>query len=153
TLQAAQTLSVTPNTLTFSYTTGLAVPPAQTFQVASSGSQTPITVAAQAASGGTWLSASSSSATAPATVTVSVAPHNLSAGNYTGTVTISSAKVQTPQTVTVNLSVVAIPPPNATAIVNAASFAPGSVAPGEVITLGGTGLGPTTLAGPVVTGD
>ena len=40
-----------------------------------------------------------------------------------------------------------IPPPAITAVVNAASFQSGPVSPGEIVTIGGIGLGPSTLAG------
>jgi uncharacterized protein (TIGR03437 family) len=51
---------------------------------------------------------------------------------------------------TVNLKVTATKRPQVATVVNAASFQPGPVAPGEVITIGGTGLGPTTPAGMLV---
>jgi uncharacterized protein (TIGR03437 family) len=48
-----------------------------------------------------------------------------------------------PQIVTISQAGVAAPVPQLTAVVNAASYAGGGIAPGEVVALGGTGLGPT----------
>jgi uncharacterized protein (TIGR03437 family) len=45
------------------------------------------------------------------------------------------------------IPVVVITQPAITRVVNAASFADGPVAPGEIVTLGGPNLGPATLAG------
>jgi uncharacterized protein (TIGR03437 family) len=44
------------------------------------------------------------------------------------------------------------PAVSVSAVVNAASYNAASVSPGLIVTLGGTGLGPDTLAGPVVQG-
>jgi len=48
------------------------------------------------------------------------------------------------QTFTISQAGAAAPVPVLTAVVNAASYASGPVAPGEVVALGGTGLGPAT---------
>jgi uncharacterized protein (TIGR03437 family) len=50
--------------------------------------------------------------------------------------------------VTINqLAASTTPPPSITALVNAASFRSGPIAPGEVVTIGGAGLGPSTPRG------
>ena len=144
TVQASQTLAVTPTSLTYTYYTGQTVP-AQNLQVTSSGGSIPISVAVQTSSGGNWLSAPSGGTT-PGAIAVSVSPQSLAAGTYNGTVTVSSPNAQQSVTVSVTLTVQIAPTPVPTNIVNAATFAPGAVAPGEFITLGGTGLGPDTLA-------
>ncbi len=57
-----------------------------------------------------WLSASLSSKVAPATLTVSLASSNLAKGTYTATVpVISGAAINSPQSVTVTLTVVDTP--------------------------------------------
>lgn len=148
-----QTLSVTPATLNFSYSIGASAPSAQTVQVAASGT-TPAPFSAAIAttpSGGTWLQVSPASGTTPATLSVTVSPTGLAAGNYTGTVTISSTSSLNPVTVTVTLAVSTIPTPVIAAIGNAASYATGAVAPGENIVIFGTGIGPATLAGGTLT--
>jgi len=148
-----QTLSVTPATLNFSYSVGASAPSAQTVQVAASGT-TPAPFSAAIAttpSGGAWLQVSPASGTTPATLSVTVSPTGLAAGNYTGTVTISSTSSLNPVTVTVTLAVSTIPTPVIAAIGNAASYATGAVAPGENIVIFGTGIGPATLAGGTLT--
>ena len=47
-----------------------------------------------------------------------------------------------PQTFTLTQQGVASPPVQLTAVVNAASYAPGAVSPGEIVALGGTNMGP-----------
>ena len=49
-----------------------------------------------------------------------------------------------PQVFTVSQAAVATPGPQLTGVLNAGSFSAGAIAPGEVITLFGTGLGPTS---------
>jgi uncharacterized protein (TIGR03437 family) len=82
-------------------------------------------------------------------LTLSINPQGLTAAsNLTGTVTVSSPAAATPATITVNLSVLVVPKPAPTILVNAATFAAAtSVSPGEIVTFGGTNLGPTTGAG------
>lgn len=83
-----------------------------------------------------------------------MSPSSLNAGAYSGTITISSTNASnSPQTVNVTLTVTAAPKPLPVlaAVVNAASYFPGALAPGEIVTLGGTNVGPTTPAGLHVT--
>jgi uncharacterized protein (TIGR03437 family) len=68
----------------------------------------------------------------------------LSIGVHSGTITvtgINGASGLVVINVTLNVSA---PLPTITAVVNAASYASGSISPGEVITLGGTNLGPAS---------
>jgi uncharacterized protein (TIGR03437 family) len=51
------------------------------------------------------------------------------------------------QVFTISQQAAASPVPQLTAVANAASYASGPIAPGEVVALGGTGLGPTTGIG------
>lgn len=150
---AAQTLTLSSTTLSFNYTIGVTPTPlTQTVGLTSSGS-TPFT--ASATSTGNWLSVTPGSGTATSTsttLTVSVNPTGLTAGNYTGTVTIASPTSLTPLTLTVNLAVAAVPPPVLQAIKNSASYATGAVAPGELVIIVGTNLGPTPLAFGAVAG-
>jgi uncharacterized protein (TIGR03437 family) len=140
TVSAPLSLTVSPTTLSFAYTSGLTVPAAQTVSVTSPGGVAALTATAQMANGSGWLTVSPSSANTPASFSVAVTPQNLAAGTYTGAVTISSPTSTSPVTIAVTLTVQTIPPPNATAIVNSASFVSGAVAPGEIITIGGTGM-------------
>jgi uncharacterized protein (TIGR03437 family) len=152
TVIASQTFTVSPTSLSFSYTITLTTPQAQTFQLTSSGSAAPFTVTVP--SSASWLQVSPTSGNTPATLSVSVNTQSVAAGNYTATITINSPSSTTAAaaTVTVNLTVtqIAVKP---VAITNAASYAAGAVSPGENIVLFGTGLGPSTLTyGTLTTG-
>lgn len=145
TVLAPQTLSVTPSgTLAFAYTLGTAAPQAQQLQLTSSGSST-FTATAKTTDGGNWLAVSPASGnvgTTPTPLGVSVSPSSLAAGNYTGTITIASPASTTPLTVNVTLAVTAVPAPTIAGIRNAASGVLGAIAPGEMIAIYGTGIGP-----------
>jgi uncharacterized protein (TIGR03437 family) len=79
-------------------------------------------------------------------VSVSIDGTGLAAGTYNGTVTVAATGGATGSTtVAVTLTVTA-PTPTISKITNGASFATGNIAPGEVITLFGTDLGPGTPA-------
>ncbi len=145
TVGPAQTISVNNSTLAFTYAMGSSTLPAnQTLNVTSTGGPVSFNVAAATTSCGNFLTASPKSGTTPATITVGVDVTNLSQGTCKGTVTISAPGIQ-PQVVNVTLTVGAAPVPALTAVVNAASFSPGAVAPGEIVTIFGTNIGPTTL--------
>ena len=78
-------------------------------------------------------------------LSVSVSPIGLSPGAYSGSITITpSDPTVTPLTIPVALSVTSAAP-SVSGAANAASYAPGPVAPGEIVTIFGTGLGPSTL--------
>lgn len=87
-----------------------------------------------------WISFSSSLTT----LTVSVNPGGLSAMTYTGTIAVTApGSSNSPQTITVNLIVTAAASSIVvTSVANAASGAGGAIAPGELVTIKGTGLGP-----------
>ena len=57
------------------------------------------------------------------------------------------------QSVTISQDAAAAAEPQVTAVANAASYAAGPIAPGEVVALGGTGLGPTTGVGAQLAAD
>lgn len=144
-------LAVSVGNVPFTFQTGGAVPQAQAVQVTSSGDPIPFSVTTATTSGGSWLFVSSNSATTPATLNLSVNPAGLAGGNYSGTITLSSqGAANSPVTINVTLAVSQVTVPVVTAVTNAASFQPSSVSPGLLVTLFGTGLGPTQLAGPVV---
>jgi uncharacterized protein (TIGR03437 family) len=140
TVNSPLVLGASPASLTFAYTTGLAVPAAQNLAITSPGGSAAFTTAVAMTSGTGWLSATPTNGTAPSNVSVSVTPQNLAAGTYNGTVTITSPSAANPVTVNVTLTVQAIPPPVSSNIVNSASFAAGPIAPGEIITIGGSGM-------------
>ena len=102
-------LTVSPATLSFAYTTGGTAPAAKTVAVGSSSSTAlAYTVAA---TGGSWLTATGGGNT-PGNVSVSVNPAGLSAGTYNGTVTITSTGASnSPQKVAVTFTVSSSTPP------------------------------------------
>ena len=150
---AAQTITVSPATVNFSYTIGTAAPQAQTVQVSSSGGTAQFTATVNP--GATWLVVSPANGATQAPLTVGVNPAGLGAGTYTGTIAIASpSSTSNPAaTITVNLTVVAVPTPVITAIQNAASAIVGSVSPGENIVIYGSGIGPATLTMSTVTNN
>jgi glucose/arabinose dehydrogenase/PKD repeat protein len=94
-------LAVSPSALGFSATQGGVAPPAQPVSVTNTGGGSlPFTVTDDAA----WLSASPASGNANATVNVSTDPTGLSAGTYTGTVTVAGGSAGT-KTIAVTLAV------------------------------------------------
>ncbi len=105
-----------------------------------------VTTTTSTTAGGSWLSVTPGSGTTPLSLTVSADPGGLSAGTYAGLVSVTPSDktipiANIPVTLTVEPAAPAI-----TAITNAASFVPGDVAPGELITIFGTLMGPATLA-------
>ena len=142
TVTAGASVTVTPNSLTFNVQAGSA---ASTQQLTVSGTSG-ATFSASASRTG-WLSVSPASGTVPNTLTVSVDPSNLSPSGspYSGTITVAGTGSSTGSTtVTVTVNVTA-PLPTISKVGNAASFVVGALAPGEVIYLEGTALGPQTL--------
>jgi uncharacterized protein (TIGR03437 family) len=100
------------------------------------------------ATGGSWLSVSPTSGSTPTSLTVSADPRGLAPGKYTGSIAIvPSDTTVAPLTVGVNLTIAAGSGPVIGAVTNAASFLTGAVAPGEIVVIFGTGLGPSNLSG------
>jgi uncharacterized protein (TIGR03437 family) len=91
----------------------------------------------------------------PGELNVSVSPSGLSAATYNGTITVTSASASnSPQTVSVTLTVTQapLPEPVVAMVANAASYARGTLAVGEIVYLEGTNIGPPTLTTLRVTG-
>ncbi len=131
------------NPLAFTYQLGGLAPATQPFVVSSPAGSA---LAAAASSAGGWLSVSPASATVPVTLTVAVDPTGLTVGSYSGFLIAGS------QTVPVTLQVTA-GVPFIGSLVNGASLLGGLLAPGEIIAIFGTGLGPATgVSAPTVPG-
>ncbi len=91
----------------------------------------------------------------PLRLTVSARIAGLSAGEYLGQITVHApGAANTPQRMLVTLTVrpAAAPPPlfAAAGVVHAASFASGSIAPGEIVSIFGSNLGPAQGVGLLV---
>jgi uncharacterized protein (TIGR03437 family) len=113
-----------------------------TVRFSGSGSQ-PVVVtggAFTASSDQKWLTTTVSGST----LTLAADPSGLAAGSYTATVTVASAGVL--QMIPATLTVGTAAAPVLSKLVNAASYAPGGGSPGEIVVLGGTGIGPANLA-------
>ena len=95
--------------------------------------------------GGNWLTAVYGSTTTPSCPNVMANTTGLLPGAYHGSIVFTGGG----QTVTVPVSLTVSPPadqPLLGTVVNAASGISGSIAPGEIVTVHGLGLGPTTPA-------
>ncbi len=104
---APASLTVSPASLTFTYPQGAPIPAAQTLSVTASGNAAVgFTAAPAILTGGAWgLTVSPTSGSTPGTLSVT-APLPLSAGQYTGTVTITApGATNSPVTVPVNVNV------------------------------------------------
>lgn len=107
-------LSVSPSSLTFAATTGGASPASKTLSVSNTGGGT---LSYTTASSQPWLSVTPASGSAPGTLTVTAATGSLTAGTYTGNVTVTSAGVSgSPAVIGVSFTVTdPAPPPPPTA--------------------------------------
>ncbi len=158
-VNVAVTLVVTPPAvivaspvpLSFSYQEGNSAPASQTLALSSTGSQLNLTVGTSTLSGGAWLSVSPVSLETPATISVSVNPAGLTPASYEGSLNISASDSSVAPLVVPVMLVISKPAPEIGSITNAASFAPGPVAPGEFVTIFGTSIGPSTPANLVLT--
>jgi hypothetical protein len=145
---ASVQLTAAPPTLAFTCQIGGAAPPSQTVSLtATGGGAVSFTFSAATSTGGDWLSAGATSTSTPATLSISVTPAVLStlAGDYWGALVITApGATNSPLVVKITLTV-SQSLPKVTAVLNAASYAPGSVAPGEMVYIGGANMGPQTL--------
>jgi uncharacterized protein (TIGR03437 family) len=139
TVQPVATISTSTTSLTFAYRAGGDVPAAQSVQTSGAA------FTAQASSDGNWLSVSPATGTSGGSISASVSNLvGLSIGVHSGTITVTGTNGAS-GVVVINVTLnVSAPLPTITAVVNAASYASGSISPGEVITLGGTDLGPAS---------
>lgn len=145
TVTQAQSITVEKKSLAFNYSVGGSAPAAQTVAISGSGQNMSFTTAASMTSGTGWLAATPATGTLPGTVTVTVNVSGLAVGTYNGRVRVSSPEASnSPQDIEVSL-VVSAGLPSPVAVVNAASFAPSAIAPGEIVTVFGTNIGPPTL--------
>jgi uncharacterized protein (TIGR03437 family) len=135
------TLSLSTNTLAFSYLQGSSNPVAQSVQVAGSGSALSFSAIAATVSGGNWLSVTPGSGTTPGALSISVNGSGLTPGNYGGTVVVTAPNAAgSPQTIQVTLAVnagtiVASPAPSAGLTFTQGA---GAAGPAQTITLTST---------------
>ena len=143
-----QVLTATPAPVAFTYSQNAPSPDAKTVTVSSS-SGPPLTLSTTVATtdNGHWLFVNPGSGATPLDLSISVNPSGLTPNTYKGTITVTASDDSvTPLAIPVTLTVLS-PGPNITGVVNAASFATGPIAPGEFVTIFGSGLGPATPVG------
>jgi uncharacterized protein (TIGR03437 family) len=140
-------LSIAPASVVTSWQIGDPTPSAVTVKVNStSTTQQAFTIATNLINGTGWATATAAATTTPATINIALNPTSLSAGTYVGTVRLTpTAANSSPQDIAISLTVTAAPPPVITSVQSAASGAPGTVAPGELVTIIGRGVGPKGL--------
>jgi uncharacterized protein (TIGR03437 family) len=142
TVNAAPALISSSPSLTFAYQTGGSTPPPENISITSSGAALSLTAAVATSSGGNWLAVSPTSGTTPATLSVSVVPaviSTLAAGNYSGTVTITSAQAgNSPLIVNVTLTVSALPSLTAAPSALSFTYSMGGTVPGSQNVIVGT---------------
>ncbi len=96
-------ISLNEGELHFGYVVGGEIPASQSIEVSNSGAGT---LNWHATTANSWLTLGNSSGTNKGVFTVAIHPANLTAGNYTGTITVTDAEASnSPQTVTVYLNV------------------------------------------------
>jgi uncharacterized protein (TIGR03437 family) len=139
-------ISIAPASVGLLYTLGDPSPITQTIRI-NSLSTTPqtFTLATNLITGTGWLTATANTLTTPSIITVTVNATGLTPGNYLGTINVTPSGAVNPQQISVALTVAPAPTPVITAVQNAASGAPNTVAPGELVTIVGRGVGPKTL--------
>lgn len=116
-------------------------PGSQSLSIASTG--TPLNFTATT-SGGAWLTVEPASGITPGFLNIGTNASGLAPGTYNGTVTVTPSNGGDPIQIAVTFNVSA-GQPAITGVTNAASFAPGAIAPGELVTIFGSNLGPTQL--------
>ena len=148
TVAAPIALAAAPASLSLTPQQGGTVAPTTVAISMSDGSAAGFSAAATTQSGGNWLSIDTPSGSTPANLTVSADPTGLAPGQYAGAIAITPTDPTiAPLTVPVTLTISTGSGPVIGAVTNAASFLPGPVAPGEIVVIFGTGLGPSSLAG------
>ncbi|MBL8218456.1 MAG: hypothetical protein JNL62_04470, partial [Bryobacterales bacterium] len=141
----APVITASPTSLAFTSTAVGTAPPAQTVALSSSGSNLNYSVSVGVGAGQpNWLSVSPTSGTTPATLTVTPNVSQLPQGSYTGTITVNLG-LASPITIPVTFNYGAVATPQIVSMTNAASFLPTAAAPGMIVAIFGSNLGPTTL--------
>lgn len=148
TLRPAPVISASSNSLSFFYKAGDAAPAPLSVQIAAAGANPSFTI--QTTAGADWLTVTAPARlVSPVLLTVSVKPASLAPGTYSATITITGTGSATGSaSIAVSLQVGAgnvAGSPTIGKVANAAGYQEGSVAPGEMVTIFGTGMAPAGL--------
>jgi uncharacterized protein (TIGR03437 family) len=135
--------TATPETVTFAHQLGGRGPAPQDIMIGSTAEAIRFTATAKTESGVRWLNVSPASGTTPAAVSASVDISQLVPGRHSGTITIATADGSIQKSIGVTLTVSAAPLV-VQGLLNAATLTPSPIAPGEIVTITGSGLGPVT---------
>jgi uncharacterized protein (TIGR03437 family) len=142
-VSASPTIALNQSSFSFSGLLGATNPPVQTTIISNSGSGAfNWTTSASTVSGGNWLSVSPASGTGSGGITASVNIAGLAAGTYNGTIVVASTgATNTPQTISVVLTVTA--PPSIAPSPATLSFNAGlnSNPPSQTLTINNSGGG------------
>jgi len=146
-----QTLTLATKSVNFNVNQGsTTMPAAQTVAITSTGGNVPFTASFSPISGGQFLNVTPASGNTPGQVSIALnqaVVSTLAPGTYAGAVTVASPNIPGgSQVITVTLTVGTGGTP-AVSVVNSASNRVGAVAPGEIITIYGNNIGPTTAMG------
>jgi uncharacterized protein (TIGR03437 family) len=147
TVYDAPKLIALPAILSFVYQTGQLLPGPQLVYVTASGKPVQVTAAAVLFDG-QWLDVKPASAGTPMNFEVSVHPESLAPGSYLAALIVMSPEAPS-QTVMVSLTVAPpivtgpIPAFQSSGVTNLATWLPGAVAPGEMISIQGANFGGT----------
>jgi uncharacterized protein (TIGR03437 family) len=134
--------------LSFRYRIGDPLPPAQSIRITTPTLKQPyISVGYMPSS---FVKVDPQYGTTPVTFNVTIDPAGLSAGTYTTSISFYPQFPGMLQSTQIPITLVVDPDPNApnatvTRVTDAASYLPGSVAPGELLVIFGSGLGPDKL--------
>jgi uncharacterized protein (TIGR03437 family) len=144
-VRPAAGIAVSPASVDLSWRKGDAPPAPRSIQITGGG--TSPTFGAQVSPGASWLSVSPLSSTAPAAISFAVDPTKLAPASYSASVVVTgTGSAAGAVTIPVTLQVTA-PLPTILSVVNAAGYSRGSVAPGEMVAVFGTDIGPDSLTG------
>lgn len=148
---AANPFTVSSTRLTFTGAAGAAIA-RQQFMIRATTGVPEWTIDATTTTGGAWLSATPRTGSGSATIDVAVNTTSLAAGNYEGTLAVNNTRLGSRTVIAVILTVGAAGgtvPENG--VVSAATFSGGAVAPGLLVTIFGSGIGPAALTTAQVT--
>jgi uncharacterized protein (TIGR03437 family) len=142
---AANPFTLSTTRLTFTGAAGSTIA-RQQFTIRANAGLPEWTIEATTRSGGNWLTATPRTGSGNATIDVTAATGTLAAGTYDGTLTVTNTRLGTRTLITVILTVTSTGgtlPENA--VVSAATFSGGAVSPGLLVTIFGSGIGPSAL--------
>ncbi len=139
-------VTLAPSSLSFTYTAGGDRPPSQTVTVSSTVGAQDFTVQATIPGQGTWLSVTPGSGATASTLTVSVDPSGLPGGVYRAAITVTPKVTTYPaQSIGVTLTLDGPAAPTLVSVANA-SGRQGTLAPGALVLITGSALGPDPAA-------